>query len=55
MLQMKHNGSSRLHTRALARWREKWLGDRYDRIIQTRGRILNESVGHCQNLSHRDL
>jgi hypothetical protein len=31
-----------LKTRALARWKEEWLEDRYEKIIQTRGRISHD-------------
>lgn len=42
-----------LKKQALWRWRDEWLDDRYDRIIQTKGRISNtktSAVGHCQAL-----
>jgi hypothetical protein len=32
----------RLKTRAMARWKEEWLKDRYTKIIQTRGRISQD-------------
>jgi hypothetical protein len=32
----------RLRTRALARWKEEWLEDRYAKIIQTKGRISHD-------------
>ena len=31
-----------LRTRALARWKEEWLEDRYAKIIQTKGRISHD-------------
>jgi hypothetical protein len=28
----------------MARWKEKWVDDRYDRIVHFRGRISNDRI-----------